>query len=169
MQWTLRALVSGLAPAVLLLALAGCSSVSLKNDQQASSGAGAPAATVDRVAIYVAQSQAGDNMVSLQVPGGMLYMPRVPLLTRADISEAAAMADGQGQNFVGLRFTEAGARKLSDASTANIDRMLAVVIGRDLVAAPRVTEPLNRGVLAFGVPTRQAALDIAARIRGDQQ
>ncbi|MCY1374259.1 hypothetical protein D9M69_615880 [compost metagenome] len=45
--------------------------------------------------------------------------------------------------------------------------MLALVIDRELVAAPLIGEPLNRGVLAFGVPSAQAASEIAAKIRGD--
>jgi hypothetical protein len=42
-----------------------------------------------------------------------------------------------------------------------------LVIDQELVAAPLIGEPLNRGVLAFGVPSAQAASEIAAKIRGD--
>ena len=45
--------------------------------------------------------------------------------------------------------------------------MLVLVLDRELIAAPRIGEPLNRGVLAFGVPSAKAAADIASRIRGD--
>ncbi|MNJ02923.1 hypothetical protein D3C73_1630550 [compost metagenome] len=44
---------------------------------------------------------------------------------------------------------------------------MALVIDQELVAAPSIAEPLNRGVLAFGVPSAKAASDIAAKIRGD--
>ncbi|WP_414631965.1 SecDF P1 head subdomain-containing protein, partial [Achromobacter sp. UBA4530] len=64
-------------------------------------------------------------------------------------------------------FSEAGTRKLTTVSTANVGSVLALVIDQELVAAPLIGEPLNRGVLAFGVPSAQAASEIAARIRGD--
>jgi preprotein translocase subunit SecD len=169
MQRTSRSLAFILAPAALLLALAGCSNVPLNNNAAGGPQAvAAPAVVADPVDIYVAQSQAASGLTAVTVPGGVIYVQRVPVLTRADLTDAAAMVDQQGQHFVGLRFTDAGARKLAAASSNNMGRMLALVVGRQLMASPRITEPLNRGVLAFGVPTQQAALDIAARIRGEQ-
>lgn len=166
MQRTSRSLAFILAPAALLLALAGCGSVPLNNNGP--QAVAAPAVVADPVDIYVAQSQATSGLNAVTVPGGVIYVQRIPVLTRADLTDAAAMVDQQGQHFVGLRFTDAGARKLAAASSNNMGRMLALVVGRQLVASPRITEPLNRGVLAFGVPTQQAALDIAARIRGEE-
>ena len=169
MQRPLRSLVCALAPAALLLALAGCGNVSLNgNGPQAVAAPAGALAMTEPVEIYVAQSDMDPKMTALSVPGGMIYLQRVPVLTRSDLTDAAAMADNHGQNFVGLRFTDSGARKLASASVGNQGRMLALVVGRQLVASPRITEPLNRGVLAFGVPTQQAALEISARIRGEQ-
>lgn len=168
MQRTMRSLAFILAPAALLLALAGCGSVPLNNNAGGPQAVAAPAVVADPVDIYVAQSQAASGLNAVTVPGGVIYVQRIPVLTRADLTDAAAMVDQQGQHFVGLRFTDAGARKLAAASSGNMGRMLALVVGRQLVASPRITEPLNRGVLAFGVPTQQAALDIAARIRGEE-
>jgi preprotein translocase subunit SecD len=175
MQLNLRTFAPVLAMA--LLALAGCQTAPIATSQQAAPAV-EPAAvaspvtaptppTTAQVEFFLAQSQPGDNLKSVDVPGGVLYLPSAPVLTRADLTEAAALVDRQGQNFVGLRFTESGARKLSDVSSRNVGKMLAVVIGRELVAVPRITEPLNRGQLAFGVPNAQSAASIAARIRGD--
>ncbi|HEY0296632.1 MAG TPA: preprotein translocase subunit SecD [Bordetella sp.] len=174
MQGTSRALISALAASVLL-ALVGCGTLPKPAGQQAAAAdtaptaAAAPApAAADQVEFYVGQSQPGNGLSGLQVPGGMLYLSSTPVLTRDDLSEAAALVDKQGNNFVGLRFTETGARKLNEVSTRSVGKMLALVIGRDLVASPRITEPLNKGVLAFGVPSAQDAAAIAARIRGDK-
>lgn len=159
-----------LAPACLLalaLVLSGCSGTSASRPDGAQP-VGAPAAFLsDSLGIYVAQSRPAPGLAALAVPGGVVYAQRVPLLTRADLTDAAAMADGHGQNFVGLRFTEAGTRKLASASASNIGRMLAFMVDRRVVALPSITGPLDRGVLAFGVSSRQAALAIAARIRGE--
>lgn len=169
MQLSMRKLAPALA--VLTLALAGCQTPP-KQGADSTSDAGAsqaqPAATASAVEFFVAQATTAPGLTEVKIPDGSLFLQKQPVLTRADLSEAAALVDRQGQNFVGLRFTEAGARKLNDVSSQNIGNMLALVIDRELVAAPRIAEPLNRGVLAFGVPSAQAASDIAAKIRGDQ-
>ncbi|HYG43125.1 MAG TPA: preprotein translocase subunit SecD, partial [Bordetella sp.] len=169
MQPTLRKLAPALA--VLTLVLAGCKTAPQKDAQ--SSTATPPAtqqqpATASVVEFYVAQAETSPGLMEVKIPDGSLFMQRQPVLTRGDLTEAAALVDRQGQNFVGLRFTEEGARKLNDISGQNIGKMLALVIDRELVAAPRIAEPLNRGVLAFSVPSAQAASEIAAKIRGDQ-
>ncbi|MGE8686972.1 MAG: SecDF P1 head subdomain-containing protein [Achromobacter sp.] len=168
MQLTLRTLAPALV--VVTLALAGCKTAPTKTSDTAPATSGqqsttpATAATVD---FYLAHKQPGAGLREISLPDGKLYMQEVPVLTRADLTDAAALVDRQGQNFVGLRFSEAGARKLNDISSKNVGNMLALVIDRELVAAPLIGEPLNRGVLAFGVPSAQAASEIAAKIRGD--
>lgn len=168
MQLNLRKLAPALA--VMTLALAGCKTAPQKTADE-TGGTTAPStqpATASSVEFFVAQSATAPGLTEVKIPDGSLFLQRQPVLTRSDLSEAAALVDRQGQNFVGLRFTEEGARKLNDISSQNVGNMLALVINRELVAAPRIAEPLNRGVLAFGVPSAQAASDIAAKIRGDQ-
>lgn len=165
-----------LAPAfvVMTLALAGC-----KTTPNKAGSAAAPATTSaaadnasqqptasSPVEFFIAQTEAGADLNKIDLPDGSLYMQRVAVLNRTDLTEAAALVDQKGQNFVGLRFSEEGARKLTDISTRNVGKVLALVVDRQLVAAPRIAEPLNRGVLAFGVPTAQDAAELAARIRG---
>ena len=174
-----------LAPvaAALVLALAGCQTPSKTGETAASDGTPATAATpspaeaaaqaaqqaqqASGVEFYIAQTDADPALMELPLKDGSLYVQRTPALTRADLAEAAAMVDQQGQNFVGLRFNEAGARKLTEVSSANVGNRLVLVIDRELIAAPRIAEPLDRGVLAFATPTAQAAAEIAAAIRGE--
>ena len=162
-----------MAPAlvVVTLALAGCKTAPTKTSGAAATPeAGqqsATPATASRVDFYLAKREAGPGLREISLPDGKLYLQETPVLTRADLTDAAALVDRQGQNFVGLRFSEAGTRKLTTVSTNNVGSVLALVIDQELVAAPLIGEPLNRGVLAFGVPSAQAASEIAAKIRGD--
>jgi len=169
MQLNLRTLAPALV--VVTLALAGCKTAPTKtSDAAATPQAGqqsATPATAARVDFYLAKREPGAGLREVSLPDGKLYLQETPVLTRADLTDAAALVDRQGQNFVGLRFSEAGTRKLTTVSTANVGSVLALVIDQELVAAPLIGEPLNRGVLAFGVPSAQAASEIAARIRGD--
>lgn len=173
MQLTLRKLAPALV--VMTLALAGCKTAPTKPGAAAATPdtagqqqpSGQQPATASIVEFYVAQAQPGAGLVELSLPDGKIYLQQQPVLTRADLTEAAALVDRQGANFVGLRFSDAGTRKLTEVSSQNVGNMLALVIDRELIAAPRIGEPLNRGVLAFGVPSAQAASDIAAKIRGE--
>ncbi len=180
MQLNLR----NLAPVLVatMAALAGCKTAPTQSPETAVPAASSPATETpppnpasilplaSPVEFYVAQAQPSKGSMAVKLPNGdMVYLLGEPVLTRDDLTEAAALADRQGQNFVGLRFTKVGARKLNEVSSKNIDHMLALVVDQELVAAPRIAEPLNRGVLAFAVPSAQIAMTLAAKIRGDDQ
>lgn len=166
------------APAILMatVLLAGCQTPGNKAGTGAT-GVGTtppPAGTapstppaVSSVGFYLAQTESAPNLMEVKLSDATVYVQEQPVLTRADLTEAAALVDRQGKNFVGLRFSPEGARKLSQVSAENVGKLLVLIINGQLVAAPRIAEPLNRGVLAFGVDTPQTATEIAARVRGD--
>lgn len=165
---TVRALFPALLAATL--ALAGCQNLPSAPRQATSDATPPPTAdahTVQPVALYLAQSQPGPDLVAVQIPDGMIYLQPRPILAREDLTDAAALTDRQGGNFVGLRFTPQGAQRLRSVSHEHAGALLALIIGRELVASPRITAPLDHGILAFEVPSAQAAASLAARIRGD--
>ncbi|WP_323018719.1 SecDF P1 head subdomain-containing protein [Castellaniella sp.] len=159
------------APALLaaLLVLAGCQNLpsTTRHTSDPAAQSAAQPQQVQPVAIYLAQSRSDPDLIAVQVPEGTLYLQPRPIIVRDDLTDAAALVDSQGQPFVGLRLTQSGAQRLSTASRNNVGGVLALIIGRELVAAPRITGPLDQGILAFGVSSTQAAADLAARIRGD--
>lgn len=171
MQLTLRTMAPILAAA--LVALAGCQTAPQKESTPPATGPSEPAPATptpysnSSVQLYVAQRNAEPGLTEVKMSDGSLYLQSPPVLTRQDLTEASALVDRQGRNFVGLRFTEGGARKLYAASTQNVGQRLALVLGRDLVAAPQIAEPLNRGLIVFAVDSAQTAADIVARIRGE--
>jgi hypothetical protein len=174
MHLTTRAFLPVLLSALLILS--GCQNLSPASRQASppAAGAGADAGTttgdariVQPVAIYLAQSAPGSGLVAVQVPAGAIYLHSRPVLGREDLTDAAALSDRQGGHFVGLRLTPAGAERLGAVSRDNVGGLLALVIGRELVAAPRIAGPLDHGILAFEVPSAAVAADLAARIRGD--
>ncbi|CAM3397042.1 Preprotein translocase subunit SecD [Bordetella sputigena] len=173
-----------IAPVVLMatILLAGCQTPGNKagtgSTPAAGAGATPPAAApgtpapstapaASSVGFYIAQTDSAPDLMEVKLSDATVYVQRQPVLTRADLTEAAALVDRQGQNFVGLRFSPEGARKLAQVSSQNVGKLLVLVINGQLVAAPRIAEPLNRGVLAFGVDSAQTATEIAARVRGD--
>jgi hypothetical protein len=182
MQITLRKL----APALLIatLALAGCQTPGKKTEgtEPSTSGAATPPATpsttpgappsgqatVPAVGFLLAQNNPGPGLTEVKLSDGSIYVQRQPVLTRADLTEAAPLASRQGENYVGLRFTEGGARTLNTVTTQNVGKLLVLVADGNILAALRISEPLTRGVLAFSVNSAQTAQDIVAKVRGDQ-
>lgn len=176
-----------IAPVVMMatVLLAGCQTPGNKAGTGSASSGAAPAAgttppagapatpapsttpAASSVGFYIAQTDSAPNLMQVKLSDATVYVQPQPVLTRADLTEAAALVDRQGQNFVGLRFSPEGARKLAQISSQNVGKLLVLVINGQLVAAPRIAEPLNRGVLAFGVDSAQTATEIAARVRGD--
>lgn len=173
-----------LAPAAMamLLGLAGCKTMpgdraqgedadkaatAQQAPQAADPGSAAAAATAVPVEFFIAQLEPGTGLVEVKLADGSLYVEQMPVLTRNDLAEAAAMVDAQGQHFVGLRFNDTGARKLAEVSTKNVGKVMVLAVNRQMAAAPRIAEPLDRGVLAFRVPSAQDARDIATAIRGE--
>ena len=57
------------------------------------------------------------RLTEVTLPDGKLYMEQQPVLTRADLTEAAQLVDREGNNFVGLRFRNR-ARASSTTSAA---------------------------------------------------
>ncbi|OZI31766.1 preprotein translocase subunit SecD [Bordetella genomosp. 10] len=183
MQTTLRKL----APALLIatLALAGCQTTGQKTGQgtqPSTSGASTPPgtpsttpgappsgqATVPAVGFLLAQNDPGPGLTEVKLSDGSIYVQRQPVLTRADLTEAAPLASRQGENYVGLRFSESGARTLNTVTSQNVGKLLVLVADGNILAALRISEPLTRGVLAFSVNSAQTAQDIVAKVRGDQ-
>ncbi|MEI2417113.1 preprotein translocase subunit SecD [Orrella sp. JC864] len=148
----------------LLLALAGCQAPS--DSRAGREQAQAAAAHAALVEIFVAGTQPEPGRSVLQVPDGVLYIERRPVLGREDLSEAAALQGEDGQAYLGLRFTEEGAARLAAVSRARVGSLLALVIDRELITAPEIAEPLDRGVLALAMPDAAMASELAARIRG---
>ena len=161
MRFTTRA--AGAALLTLTVLLGGCQAPGYQSAQ----GTGQVPLTVSTVEFFVAQTAPAPGLMMQTLPGGTVYLPSQPVLTRGDLTEAAAVRDQQGRHFVALRFSESGAHKLNEVSMRNVGKPLAVVIDGRMVAAPRIAEPLNHGVLAFSVDSAATATAMAARIRGD--
>lgn len=152
------------------LALAGCQTPPPATSPEGTAHARqaeAQPARASRVEFFIADTQPAAGRTELQVPDGVLYLERQPVLTRADLSEAAALVGRDGQAFLGLRFNDDGARKLRDATMRHAGKLLALVVDRELITAPAIAEPLDRGVMTLAMPTTEAAGELAARIRGN--
>ena len=97
-----------------------------------------------------------------------LYLQREPLLTRVDIKGASAMVDGAGQFFVAIRLSDSGSRKLARVSVDHIGQSLALVTGGYLMGSALIDAPIDKGLFAMAVTSRNSAFALAEFLAPDR-
>ncbi|WP_255675947.1 hypothetical protein [Pusillimonas sp. MFBS29] len=118
------------------------------------------------VAVFLADTAAQVGWTPVNIQSGMLYVNPQPVITRADLSGIQAGANKEGQGLLALELSEAGASKITKATTDNPNKRLALVVGRTMLAAPSYSEPVKSGQLVFAVGTEENATAAARAIAG---
>ncbi|HVU32007.1 MAG TPA: protein translocase subunit SecD [Opitutaceae bacterium] len=70
---------------------------------------------------------------------------RIPEMTGQHISQAIPVMGQFGNYQVELQFDKTGAKQFADVTTANVGRLLAIVLDGKLSSAPRINEPITGG------------------------
>jgi preprotein translocase subunit SecD len=97
-----------------------------------------------------------------------LYLQRESLLTRADIKGASPMVDATGQFFVAIRLSDSGSRKLASMSRTNVGQSLALVTGSYLMGSALMDGPIEKGLFAMAVTSRNSAFALAEFLSPDR-
>ena len=67
------------------------------------------------------------------------------VLTGTDLKEAHEQTDQQGQNLVGLEFTDEGGKKFAELTMNNVGRRIAILLDGEVLTAPNVKEAITGG------------------------
>jgi hypothetical protein len=97
-----------------------------------------------------------------------LYLQRESLLTRSDIKGASPMVDAAGQFFVAIRLSDSGSRKLTSVSRDHIGQSLALVTGGHLIGSALIDGPIDKGLFAMAVTSRNSAFALADFLAPDR-
>lgn len=95
-------------------------------------------------------------------PSGVLYVRLDPVIDRRDLIGIQSGIDQNGGGVLTLILSEAGFRKLHDATAAFPGLRLALVVGQTMLAAPGYTAPIRERQIAFSVGSARNA-ELAAR------
>ena len=155
-----------------LVLLAACQNMPGKNGATQAGNTPTPESSVQAqqqgapVAVFLADTkqQAGWTPVSIQ--SGSLYVNPQPVVTRADLAGVQAGANKEGTGLLALELNEAGKNKVTQATTQNPNKRLALVVGRTMLAAPGYSAPVTQGQLVFAVGTEANATAAARAIAG---
>jgi preprotein translocase subunit SecD len=102
----------------------------------------------------------------LQGEGGPYLIEKRVLVSGADLLDAQAAFDQNGQPVVNFRFNATGARKFADVTTANVGKPFAIVLDDKVISAPVIRSPIIGGAGEIsGHFTVQSANDLAILLR----
>src|SRR6266571_378922 len=89
----------------------------------------------------------------MDVEGRAVWVNPTPALTSADLQGAEPASDRNYGNFVKVIFTDAGARKMRELTTAQMNKLIAMVLDGKLISAPKVRSVIsNDGIITGKAP-----------------
>ncbi|MFT0545818.1 SecDF P1 head subdomain-containing protein [Allopusillimonas ginsengisoli] len=160
-----------IATAVLL---AGCETTAPAQKAAAANNAAVAAAQpaasqqarATQVFFRLAQTESASGLSELRLSDGSLWVLPQPVLSRADLASVEPLQTEKGQALVRFGFNQTGARKLSELSRRYQGKLLVLTIADNLVAVPRMREPLTQGAMVVTVASSEQAMAIARAIGG---
>jgi preprotein translocase subunit SecD len=103
-----------------------------------------------RFTINAASDVSVPGWQKMEIEGGSVWVNPTPALTSADIQGAEPAADRNRGNFVKVMFTEAGAKKMQDLTTAQMNKPIAMLLDGKVLSAPKVRSVISRDGIITG-------------------
>ena len=101
-----------------------------------------------RFTMNAASDDAVAGWQKMEIDGRSIWVSPTPALTSADIRGAEPASDRNYGNFVKVVFTDAGAKKMRDLSTAQMNKLIAMVLDGKVLSAPKVRSVIsNEGII----------------------
>ncbi|MGF6227000.1 preprotein translocase subunit SecD [Inquilinus ginsengisoli] len=115
------------------------------------------------VQLRFAETNPAPGLTRIEGNGRILYLQPEAVLSTSDIASAALGTDPfSASPVVELTLTPIGRDRLARATTANVGRILAVLVDDTLITAPIIREPILGGrVQISGLMTVAEATDLA--------
>lgn len=89
----------------------------------------------------------------MEMADKVVWVSPTPSLTSADIEKAEPITTPDGRKAIGIEFTDAGADKMRRLSTAQADKLIAMVLDGKLIWAPKIRSQIGKqGVITGNGP-----------------
>lgn len=102
--------------------------------------------------------------LKMDIEGGSVWVNPAPGITSADIQGAEPAADRKYGNFVKVIFTDAGAKKMRELTTAQMNKPIAIVLDGKLISAPKVRSVISNEGIITGKPPGGLSIEEVRRI-----
>lgn len=88
------------------------------------------------------------------------------VLTGTDLKDSKEHTDQQGQNLVGLEFSDEGGKKFAELTEKNIGKRISILLDGEVLTAPNVNEAITGGrAVITGSRTLEEAHNLAILLR----
>jgi preprotein translocase subunit SecD len=111
-----------------------------------------------------ASDEAVPGWQKMEIEGRSVWVNPTPALTSADIQGAEPATDRNYGQFVKVIFTEAGARKMRELTTAQMNKPIVIVLDGKLISAPKVRSVISNDGIITGKPPAGLTTDEVRRI-----
>jgi preprotein translocase subunit SecD len=89
----------------------------------------------------------------MDIDGRSVWVNPTPAITSSDIQGAEPATDRNYGNFVKVIFTDGGAKKMRELTTAQMNKPIAMVLDGKLISAPKVRSVIsNEGIITGKAP-----------------
>jgi preprotein translocase subunit SecD len=114
--------------------------------------AGTLLAQAPQLSIRAAAEEAVQGWQRMQVENSnrVIWVSPTAALTASDIESAKPETTPEGNNLVAVVFTNAGAQKIRELSTAQRNKLVALVVGDKVVWAPVVKAEIGKSSVLTG-------------------
>ncbi|HJD44098.1 MAG TPA: hypothetical protein H9906_03615 [Candidatus Paenalcaligenes intestinipullorum] len=96
------------------------------------------------------------------------YLNDQPVLSRSDVLNVEAMRNEAGNGVLVLDISDSAAKRLTDLTTQNPGKRLALIIDGTLLAAAGYKEPVDTNRLVFMVGSAENAIIATRFLQGEQ-
>jgi preprotein translocase subunit SecD len=103
--------------------------------------------------INAAAEDAVPGWHKMDLEGRSVWVNPTPAITSSDIQGAEPAADRNYGNFVKVLFTDTGAKKMRELTTAQMNKPIAIILDGKLISAPKVRSVIsNEGIITGTAP-----------------
>ncbi len=102
--------------------------------------------------INAAAEDAVPGWQKMEIEGRAVWVNPTPALTSADIQGVQPATDTNYGNFVKVLFTDPGARKMRELTTAQMNKLIAMELDGKLISAPKVRSVIGNDGIITGEP-----------------
>lgn len=121
------------------------------------------------ITIHLAQAQADDQLVAVNIGEGNLYALPQPVLVQSDMQQVTPVTAENGNTFLLLEMNDAGRQKLAAVSERAQGHFLLLSVQGQLVSLAQIGQPLQDGQLLMGTQSQQHTNAILDMMRGQGQ
>lgn len=121
------------------------------------------------ITIHLAQEQADDQLVAVDVGDGNLYALPQPVLVQSDMQQVTPVTAENGSTFLLIEMTDEGRQKLAAVSERAQGHYLLLSVQGQLVSLAQIGQPLEDGQLLMGTQSQQHTNVILDMMRGQGQ